>query len=132
MAALTGLSKDVIQADRIGIVQKYSKLWNVVVVLKGAFTVIAAPDGRLATEPFATSALAHAGTGDVLLGILGGLLAQQLPAWEAAVLAAYLHGRAGEMAADALGDAAGVQAGEVAAMIPQAMRELRRAMPCHD
>jgi len=125
MAELTGLPKEKIQEDRIGIARKFAKDWGVVIVLKGAFTVVAHPDGRIAVEPFATSALAHAGTGDVLAGVIGGLLAQRMSAWEAAVLGAFLHGRAGELAADVSGDEAGVQAGEIAAMLPKSIRELR-------
>jgi ADP-dependent NAD(P)H-hydrate dehydratase / NAD(P)H-hydrate epimerase len=125
MAALTGQSKEEIQADRIKTAQMNAKKWQVVVVLKGAFTVIAGPDGRVAISPFATSALAHAGTGDVLAGVIGGFYAQGLGPWEAALLGVFVHGRAGELAAEAVGDAAGVLASEVAAMVPEAIGEIR-------
>ena len=65
------------------------------VVLKGAFTVIAAPDGRTTTIPVATPALAHAGTGDVLAGLITGLRAQGLEAYDAARLGAWVHAQAG-------------------------------------
>lgn len=75
-----------------------------VVVLKGAHTVVAGPDGRHYVEPSANTALAKAGTGDVLAGILGALLAQGLPAFEAAVLAVHIHARAARHAREQLGE----------------------------
>ena len=113
MAVITGLDKDAIEADRVGIARKYAAEWGLVVVLKGAFTVVAAPDGRTVLQPFATAALARAGTGDVLAGAIAGLMAQGLPAFEAAVAGAYLHGHAGMLAAQALGTTASVLAGDV-------------------
>ncbi len=94
-ARLSGLSTEEIQADRITMAQQGAANWNAVVVLKGAFTVIAAPDGRTAVLPFATAALAKAGTGDVLAGAISGLLAQGLNPYDAAVAGAWLHGIAG-------------------------------------
>jgi NAD(P)H-hydrate epimerase len=76
-----------------------------VVVLKGARTVICAPDGRLAVAPFANAALATAGTGDVLAGLIGALLAQHVAPFEAACLGVFLHGRAAERIGQRLGDA---------------------------
>jgi NAD(P)H-hydrate epimerase len=83
------------------------------VVLKGAFTVIAAPDGRAAVLPFATAALAHAGTGDVLAGAIVGLMAQGLAPYDAAVAGGYLQGLAGVQAATILGSTAAVLASDV-------------------
>lgn len=127
MAVLTKLDTAEIQADRIGYAQRFAAEWGQVVVLKGAFTVIAAPDGRTTVEPFATSALAHAGTGDVLAGAIAGLMAQGLSGYDAAVAGAYLHGRAGELAAQSLGTPASVLASEVAEAIPKAIVELNRS-----
>jgi NAD(P)H-hydrate epimerase len=110
---LTGLDKDAIQTDRIRLAQKYAAEWGHVVVLKGAFTVVAAPDGRAVVLPFATSALAHAGTGDVLAGAIVGLLAQGLAPFDAAVAGGYLQGLAGIQAATILGTTASVMAGDV-------------------
>jgi NAD(P)H-hydrate epimerase len=124
MAVLTGLDKEAIQADRVGVAQKYAAEWGQVVVLKGAYTVVAAPDGRMTIQPFATAALARAGTGDVLAGAIAGLLAQGLSPYDAAVAGAYLHGLAGTYAAQALGSTASVLAGDVLDGLIEAMAEL--------
>ncbi len=113
MAALTGLEKDEIQKDRLGVALKYAAEWGHVVVLKGAFTVIAAPDGRSVTIPIATSALAHAGTGDVLAGLIVGLRAQGVEAYESAVTGAWIQAQAGLYAADRIGSEASVLASDV-------------------
>jgi NAD(P)H-hydrate epimerase len=124
MAALTGTHKEALQTDRLGAALRYAHDWGQVVVLKGAFTVIAAPDGRAALLPFATAALARAGTGDVLAGAIVGLLAQGLAPYEAALAAGYLHGRAGELAARALGQTASVLAGDVLEGLIEALAEM--------
>ena len=124
MAALTGLDRDAIQADRLGVARRFAREWEQVVVLKGAFTVVAAPDGETTLQPFATSALARAGTGDVLAGTIAGLLAQGVAPYAAAVAGTYLHGRAGELAAKALGQTASVLAGDVLAALPEALAEM--------
>lgn len=118
MAILTGLSTDEIQADRTATAEKFAKEWNVILVLKGAFTVVSAPDGRSATLPLVTPALARAGTGDVLAGLITGLCAQHVPAFEAACAAVWLHGQAGLRAATRLGGTAGVLAGDLIAELP--------------
>jgi NAD(P)H-hydrate epimerase len=118
MAILSGLSTEEIQADRIAIAEKFARDWNVILILKGAFTVVAAPDGRSATLPLATPALAHAGTGDVLAGLITGLRAQGVAAFEAASTAVWLHGEAGLRAAERLGGTAGVLAGDLIAELP--------------
>ena len=113
MAALTGLETDAIQADRQAIALKYAAEWGHVVILKGAFTVIAAPDGRSTTIAVATSALARAGTGDVLAGLVAGLRAQGVDAYEAAAAAAWVHAQAGLYAAEEIGSEASVLASDV-------------------
>lgn len=113
MGVLTGLSIKEIQSDRLAIAERYAKQWGHVVVLKGAFTIIAAPDGHTAIIPIATPALARAGTGDVLAGLITGLRAQGMEAFQAAVAGAWIHGKAGLWAADAIGNTASVLAGDV-------------------
>jgi NAD(P)H-hydrate epimerase len=119
MAILTGLEKDVIQADRIATAVTFAREWGHVVVLKGAFTVIAAPDGRNGVIPVASSALAHAGTGDVLAGMITGLRAQGIEAYEAAAAGAWLHARAGLAAAEKVGHPASVNAGDLINILPE-------------
>jgi len=113
MAVLTGLSTDEIQADRLGVALKFANEWRHIVILKGAFTVIAAPDGRATVIPVATSALARAGTGDVLAGLVVGLLAQGVEAYPAAVAGAWIHAQAGLFAAERIGNPASVMAGDI-------------------
>jgi len=121
MARLTGVSIDAIEADRIGAASKFAQQWGHVVILKGAFSVVAAPEGRVVVMPFANSALATAGSGDVLAGAIVGLRAQGLAAFEAAVCGAYLHGLAGELVRKEIG-AAGVVAGDLVTRLPAALR----------
>ena len=124
MSTLTGLSKEVIQEDRQSIASQYAKTWGHIVVLKGAFTVIAAPDGRTTVIPVASAALARAGTGDVLAGIIVGLRAQGIEAYEAAVAGAWIHAQAGLYASDDLGTTASVMASDVLNSIPDVISDL--------
>ncbi len=117
MAVLTGDSINEIVENRLARAESYAQKWGHVVVLKGAFTVIASPTGQTAIIPVATPALARAGTGDVLAGLIGGLRAQGLEAYEAAVTGAWIHARAGLRAAEILGSSASVLAGDVLAAI---------------
>lgn len=105
MARLTGLSAAVIHADREGTALRFARAWNAVVVLKGAQTVIAAPDGRCAVNPTGNPGLSRGGSGDVLAGMTSALLACGLPAFEAAVCAVYLHGAAADRVAAVHGEA---------------------------
>jgi len=113
MATLTGLTKEEIQKDRLAIALRFAQEWGHVVVLKGAFTVIASPEGRTTTIPVASSALARAGTGDVLAGLIVGLRAQGVEAYPAAVAGAWIHAQAGLYAAEVQGSTASVLAGDV-------------------
>jgi len=113
MSVLTGLPREAIQADRLEVARRYSQEWGHVVVLKGAFTLIAAPDGEAAIIPVATPALARAGTGDVLAGLISGLRAQGVEAFEAAVAGAWIHAYAGLQAVEEVGNPASVLAGDV-------------------
>lgn len=124
MAVLTGLSTRSIQGNRIMLASEFAAKWRAVVVLKGAFTVVAAPDGRTGVVPVATPALARAGTGDVLAGLITGLRAQGVPAYEAAAAGAWIHAQAGLVAEHTLGSTAGVLAGDLLAAIRDYMAEL--------
>ena len=124
MSVLTGLLKDEIQTQRQDVAARYAKEWGHIVVLKGAFTIIASPDGRSTVIPVATPALARAGTGDVLAGIIVGLLAQGLDSYDAAVAGAFIHAQAGLFAADDLGATASVLASGVLDAIPDVLSEL--------
>lgn len=97
--------------------------WNAVVVLKGANTVVAGPDGRLRMAPFQNPALATGGTGDVLAGILGSLLSQHMDPFDAACLAVWLQGMAGEHVRERFGDA-GLVAGDLPPEVPRIRRHL--------
>jgi len=123
MATLCGLSTGEVQANRANVAKKFAAQWNQVVVLKGAHTVIAAPDGRATRLPFATPALATAGTGDVLAGTIVALLAQHLAPFDAAIAGAYLHGLAGVIAEREIGRA-GVVAGDLLPRLPEAIRRV--------
>jgi ADP-dependent NAD(P)H-hydrate dehydratase / NAD(P)H-hydrate epimerase len=100
-----------------------AQTWGQVVVLKGAKTVIAAPDGRLAIAPFENPALASGGTGDVLSGTIGSLLAQHVAPYDAARLGVYLHGLAGDAVRERLGDS-----GLLASDLPDAIAVARKRL----
>lgn len=113
MAALTGLSTEAVQSDRLAVAVRFAAEWGHVVVLKGAFTVVASPQGETTVIPVASPALARAGSGDVLAGLIVGLRAQGLNAYNAAVAGAWIHAQAGLLAAENLGAAAPVLAGDI-------------------
>src|SRR5262249_19645829 len=94
MARLVGGDTHGVQSDRLAVARTFARTENVVVVLKGARTIVAAPDGGAAISPTGNPGMASGGTGDVLAGILGGLLAQRLAPFDAAVLAGFTHGAA--------------------------------------
>jgi len=114
-----------IAADRIGITMQHATAWAKVVLLKGAYTVIAAPSGVATINPFANPALATAGTGDVLAGTIAGLLTQGVPPYAAAVAGAYLHASAAQIVTENIGDA-GMVASDLLPALPHAIRRLRR------
>ncbi|MFN8379049.1 MAG: NAD(P)H-hydrate dehydratase [Anaerolineae bacterium] len=121
MARLCGLSAQEVVSQRWDLAREKAAEWNAVLVLKGAHTLIAAPDGQMRVLPFKTSALATAGTGDVLAGMIGTLRAQGLSAFDAASVGAFLHGAAGVRAGKKLGNVRGVCASDVIAEIPGAL-----------
>ena len=124
MARLTGTGTAQVQSDRIGIAVESAVLWNKIVVLKGAHTVVAFPDGAAMLSPFANAGLATAGTGDVLAGSIAGLMSQGVSSEDAAVLGVYLHGLAGERVRDRLGDT-GMVASDLLPELPLAIKALR-------
>jgi hydroxyethylthiazole kinase-like uncharacterized protein yjeF len=124
MALMTDVPIPEIQEDRVGAARKWAKTWGHVVVLKGAFTVVASPSGEATIIPVATPALARAGTGDVLAGAIAGFRAQGLAAYPSAILGSYVHGSAGELAAEVLGTTASVLAGDVAYALSSVISEL--------
>ena len=124
MARLAGVSIDEVQSDRIGIAKKVAQEWHKTIVLKGAYTVVATPDGQSSVCPVANPGLASAGTGDVLSGVIAGLVAQGLTLFEAAACGVYLHGEAGVMVRDSLGDT-GMIATDLLPALPLAIKQLR-------
>ena len=110
-------------AARVAATTEAASTWGQVVVLKGARTVIAAPDGRLAVAPFENPALASGGTGDVLAGAIGALLAQGLAPFDAARLGVYLHGAAGDAGRERFGDA-----GMLASDLPDGLASARKRL----
>jgi NAD(P)H-hydrate epimerase len=123
---LLGCSAAEINADRVGAARELAKRSGAIAVLKGAGTVTADPSGAVVVNPTGGPALGTGGTGDVLLGICTGLLAQGLDASRAGALAAYLHGLAGDRIAARQGDS-GLLAGDLLSEIPHATRALREA-----
>ena len=104
MSRLTGRSASVLAADREGAACRFAREWNAVVVLKGAGTVVAAPDGRCCVNTTGNPGLSRGGSGDALAGMTAALLACGLPAYEAAACAVYLHGAAADRAAALRGE----------------------------
>ena len=125
MSTLTGVPTSSIEAARWETATEWSAKWGHVVVLKGAHTVVAGPDGACRVSPFANPALASGGTGDVLAGITGGLLAQGLSPEDAAGCAVYLHGAAGELVRDKMGDT-GTLAGDLIPALPRVIKTIRQ------
>lgn len=122
MAALTGLDVARIQQDRPAAASRFAGEWGCFLVLKGAGTVSAAPGGELCFNPTGGPALATAGTGDLLTGLLASLIAQGLPPFEASFAAAYIHGLAGDL----LPEERGYRAGDILERFPEAFWRLRR------
>jgi NAD(P)H-hydrate epimerase len=113
MSRLLGRPVDAIQRDRVGSARELARRTRAVVLLKGARSVIASPEGEVYVNPTGGPGLATGGTGDVLAGVVAALLAQQVAPFDAAVVGAYLHGRAGEVRK------VGLLAGEMARHIPE-------------
>jgi NAD(P)H-hydrate epimerase len=124
MGRLAKMETGAVQADRWRIAREKAQEWNVILVLKGAHTLVAEPGGRVAVLPMKTDALSTAGTGDVLAGLITGLLAAHMSVFEAAVAGTYLHGLAGMLAARRIGSSRSVIAGDVLTALPEAFAAL--------
>jgi len=129
MARLLGRSVADIQKDRMGVAGTLAEKTGAVVVLKGAATVIASPDGQAYINPTGSPALATAGTGDVLSGMIGGLIAQGLDAMSASVAAVYAHGLASDRWKDANSGEAGMMATDLLGAIPSVLNSLMHKRP---
>ncbi|MBH0182350.1 MAG: NAD(P)H-hydrate dehydratase, partial [Nitrospira sp.] len=117
----TDATPQTVNANRIDTASRFARERGVFIVLKGARTVVARPDGTAAICPTGNPGMATAGTGDVLTGMIVGLLAQGLSPWDAACTATYLHGCAGDLAAAEKGQA-GLIAGDLIEQIPFASK----------
>ena len=124
MSILTGRPIREIQANRVETARHFAQAWNQVVVLKGALTVIANPSGQVEIIPVACAALAKAGSGDVLAGMIAGLRAQGAAAMDAAVCGAWLHAQAGQEAMRVAGQAVTVLARDILAALPRVIAAL--------
>jgi ADP-dependent NAD(P)H-hydrate dehydratase / NAD(P)H-hydrate epimerase len=122
MARFMGATTQEVQARRLDTAREAAERFGAYVVLKGAQTVVAAPDGRVSLNPTGNPALASGGTGDVLTGLLGGYLAQGLTPWDAARLGVYLHGLAADYLQEQHGHE-GLIAGDLAAVFPELLAE---------
>ena len=124
MARLSGLSMEEIGRDRLGVARGEAARWRKTVVLKGAHTLVASPDGEAKISSVANPGLASAGTGDVLSGAIAGLMAQGLSPFTAAACGVYLHGAAGELVREELGDA-GMVASDLLLALPRAIKKIK-------
>jgi hydroxyethylthiazole kinase-like uncharacterized protein yjeF len=124
MARLTAQPTAAVQASRREVAGAAAREWGAVVVLKGARTVVAAPDGRLSEDPHEVPALATGGTGDVLGGLIAGLIAQGSDPYTAAVTGVYVHAEAGRRLESRLGPS-GLLASELLPVLPPVMKDLR-------
>lgn len=123
MARLCGKTARAVQADRVGVARAFAMKHGVWLVLKGHRTVIAAPDGQITINMTGNAGMATAGAGDVLTGVLAGLLAQRMPVACAVPAGVYLHGLAGDLARSHKGD--GLMASDIVDCVPEALRLVR-------
>ena len=123
MARLLGISAADVQADRIGISRKFATEYGCYLILKGTRTIIATPSGEIFINTTGNPGMASGGTGDVLAGLIGALLAQGCSPLESSIAGVYIHGLAGDMAAEEKGEA-GLIAGDIIRKMPEVMKEL--------
>lgn len=123
MARLTNLPIEEIQRNKIQIAIEFAKKWKVILILKGARTVVASPEGKIFINTTGNPGMATAGSGDVLTGIITGFLAQGVQPFDAAIAAVYIHGTAGDRAANRMGEY-GLMAGDIVLELPLAIKEI--------
>jgi NAD(P)H-hydrate epimerase len=123
LARMLGTTVAEVQRDRIEVTRAFATTYRAHVVLKGAVSVIASPDGRVLLNPTGNPGMASGGTGDVLTGMVGALLARGLAAADALSAAVYLHGLAGDLAAERMGEESLI-ARDVIAALPEAFKRL--------
>lgn len=127
MARLIGHSSAaIVNHDRLGVALKFARDYGVIVVLKGARTLITDPRGHVAICPTGNPGMATAGMGDVLTGVIAGLLSQGLTPWDAARVGVYVHGLAGDIAAERLGQS-GMIASDVIEALPHALMKVQKS-----
>jgi NAD(P)H-hydrate epimerase len=124
MSRLSRISMKKIGQDRLTTARQQATRWNKTVVLKGAHTIVASPDGTARVSGWANPGLASAGTGDVLAGAIAGMLAQGLPYPAAATCGVHLHGLAAEMVRQEMGDA-GMVASDLLPALPRAIKKVK-------
>ncbi|MFA5374835.1 MAG: NAD(P)H-hydrate dehydratase [Dehalococcoidia bacterium] len=124
MSRLCGLSMKAISQDRLQIARGCAAKWNKTVILKGANSIIASPDGKAKINAAANAGLASAGTGDVLAGTIAGLLAQGLSYADAAACGVYLHTAAADRVRDEMGDT-GMIASDLLPVLPKVIKNLK-------
>ena len=121
MARLLNISASEVVKERLKIAKRFAEEHKIWVVLKGYRTIIASPAGEIYINPTGNPGMASGGTGDVLSGIVGGLLAQGLPMREALILGVFLHGLAGDIAEEEIGEYP-LAAGDLISYLPEAIR----------
>ncbi len=123
MSRLTGLPIEEIKEDKISIAREFSERWNLITVLKGASTIIASPDGQIYINRNGNPGMATAGSGDVLTGIITGLIAQGIEPFQAAITGVYLHGLSGDRIVKSKGEY-GLVAGDIVEELPYTIKEI--------
>ena len=125
MSRLSGVPVSSILDDKVDFTQERANYWKKVVILKGAHTIISAPDSNTFVSPFANPAMSSGGTGDVLTGIIASLISQGLSGGLAASCGVYIHGQAGTLVADQFGNA-GLTATDITNELPKIIKSLKR------
>jgi NAD(P)H-hydrate epimerase len=127
MARLTGLATEEVQSDRIGASRKFAAEHQLILVLKGNRTLVALPNGKVWVNTTGNAGMATGGTGDVLTGVIAGLMGQTDNYEQAAIAGVYLHGLAGDVAREKMGEASLI-AGDVIANLPEAFKRVKQQL----